>query len=191
MSELIELNNQPEPTINSLEVAELTGKKHFHILRDIRALMENPELDISFITSSYGEHGKYTCYDLPRRSAEILITGYDPVLRAKVIDRLHQLEAQVKQVQAPTAAEALLNQAKALVAQEKRISAANQNASLAHQRIDSIERGFVPEGYGLVSGLGAHYGLSNQKSKELVEAYSIPTKAITVNCFISSPSASL
>ncbi|HCZ9044746.1 TPA: hypothetical protein O4G41_000909 [Vibrio alginolyticus] len=80
-----------------------------------------------------------------------------------------------------TSAEWLLEQAKALVEQEKQTKQAIETANDAHRRIDELERNFIPAGYAIVSGLGIHYGLSNQKAKELVEAYDVPTRPITVN----------
>lgn len=66
------LTNKPV-TMSSREIAELTGKRHDNVVRDIRNMLE--EL--------YGKGG-------------LLLTGYSIPLRAKVIDRLHELEEQAK-----------------------------------------------------------------------------------------------
>lgn len=94
------LTNKPV-TMSSLEIAELTGKRHDNVVRDIRNMLE--ELYgkgglLSFEGTYRNEQNgqEYPCFHLPRREVEILLTGYSIPLRAKVIDRLHELEEQAK-----------------------------------------------------------------------------------------------
>lgn len=96
-----------ELTMSSEEIASLTGKQHGHVMRDIRAMLE--DLGIS-TQSKFGASKKdgsgraVPYYNLPRRETDILLTGYSTALRAKVIDRWRELEAQVAEPQfkAPT-----------------------------------------------------------------------------------------
>ena len=84
-------------TMSSLEIAELTGKDHFHVMRDIRSMLE--ELSI-FEQSKFGgyykaENGKQNpLFNLPRDLTETMITGYSVPLRHKVVVRLRELEGQ-------------------------------------------------------------------------------------------------
>ena len=85
MKELV-LNKE---TMSSLEVAELTGKAHFNVMRDIRSLLEQKVNQINFelveYTDKKGE--KRSCYNLTKKGCLILASGYDAKLREKIIDR--------------------------------------------------------------------------------------------------------
>jgi len=88
------LTNKPV-TMSSREIAELTGKRHDNVRRDIENMAS--ELSLSFeekVIPTVGRPIKE--YLLERREVEILLTGYSIPLRAKVIDRLHELEEQAK-----------------------------------------------------------------------------------------------
>lgn len=83
-------------TMSSREIAELTGKEHRNVRRDIENMAK--ELSLSFeqkVLESTGGRPSVV-YLLERREVEILLTGYSIPLRAKVIDRLHELEEQAK-----------------------------------------------------------------------------------------------
>lgn len=92
--------------MSSTDIANLTGKRHDHVLRDIRkmldALGDSPNLgDVEEVKDARG----YTVHlMLQRREVEILLTGYSVPLRAKVIDRLHELEAFQRDVAQPAIA---------------------------------------------------------------------------------------
>jgi len=78
--------------MSSREIAELTGKEHRNIRRDIENMAK--ELSLSFeqkVLDSTGGRPSVV-YLLQRREVEVLLTGYCIPLRAKVIDRLHELE---------------------------------------------------------------------------------------------------
>lgn len=86
--------------MSSLEIAELTGKKHAHVMRDIRNLLEQGVRQSNFGLSSYkqelpnGGTKDVPCYNLTPKGCLILASGYDAVLREKIINRLEELEAE-------------------------------------------------------------------------------------------------
>lgn len=88
-------------TITSLEIAELTGKRHDHILRDIEEQLGKilGEEGVPKFGDTYQNPQNkqfYKMYRLPKREALILVSGYSVELRAKIIDRLEYLENQLK-----------------------------------------------------------------------------------------------
>lgn len=96
-------NTKPVVKMSSQEIANLTGKQHSNVLRDIRKMLEElgDDSNLNHVEKVKDARG-YTVYmNLPRREVEILLTGYSIPLRAKVIDRLHELEAFHAQNQTP------------------------------------------------------------------------------------------
>ncbi|MDD9331005.1 MAG: Rha family transcriptional regulator, partial [Bartonella sp.] len=87
-------------TMSSIEIAELCGKRHDNVMRDIKKTLEElnalkfEEVDFSgYYLDSKGE--SRPCYNLPKRECLILVSGYSTALRAKIIDRWQELEKQV------------------------------------------------------------------------------------------------
>ena len=76
---------QPQATpsrMSSREVAELTGKQHAHVMRDIREMCAVvAESNSGFVceTSSYigGDGRPYPMYEMDRETTLCLLTGYD------------------------------------------------------------------------------------------------------------------
>lgn len=85
--------------MSSREIAELTGKQHAHVRRDIEHLLGALGEDVSkFGAMSADSYGRpQPVYALPKRETLILVSGYDPVMRAKIIDRWMELERQAAQ----------------------------------------------------------------------------------------------
>lgn len=86
-------------TMSSLEIAELTGKEHRNVMRDIRKMLD--EMDEGGVlkfehTHQNPQNGQtYPIFRLPKRECLILVSGYDVPLRAKIIDRWMELEGMV------------------------------------------------------------------------------------------------
>lgn len=84
--------------MTSLEIAEVTGKKHAHVLRDIRNLLGQGVSESNFGLSSYqqkqpnGGIKEVTMYKLTPKGCLILASGYDPVLREKIVDKLEEYQ---------------------------------------------------------------------------------------------------
>jgi Rha family phage regulatory protein len=92
MSELI-LNEQRQ-TISSVEIAELIGKMHKHVLRDIRNLLEQGVNETNFGLVEYKDKKGETrpMYELTPKGCLILASGYDPVLREKIVTKLEEYQ---------------------------------------------------------------------------------------------------
>lgn len=113
MNNLIVSQNQTL-TMSSREIADLTGKSHSKVMRDIRVLIDelkqNPDLDFVCSKSTYQSQSSgqsYPCYELDRDTTECLLTGYSAVLRMKVIKRWKELESKQAPQLPQTFAEAL------------------------------------------------------------------------------------
>lgn len=123
--------------MSSLEIAELTGKQHAHIMRDIRKLLSQGVTASNFGLSEYRDSTgrKLPCFELTKKGCLILASGYDAVLREKIIDRWEQLELEKRKPQTPQtyleALKALVSseEAKQRLAQEKQ-QLEQQNAKL-------------------------------------------------------------
>lgn len=103
--------NVSRTTMSSREIAELTGKRHDHVMRDIRNMLSELQITDPKFGGTYldGSGRSMPCFHLDRELTETLVTGYSIPLRHKVIRRLHELEdAQAAQpVAMPSYAEAL------------------------------------------------------------------------------------
>lgn len=90
--------NVARATMSTQEIAQLTGKAHKNIIRDVRTMLSALAADgsdLSHVREQRDSRGYTTNYHLDRELTETLITGYDVSLRHRVIRRLHELEGQV------------------------------------------------------------------------------------------------
>jgi Rha family phage regulatory protein len=96
MSDLISFANKPI-AMSSLEIAELTGKDHFNVLRDIKCILKEAEIDqLKFEGVYLGGNGQERrCYNLPRLECDLVVSGYSTKYRLAIIKRWHELEKQV------------------------------------------------------------------------------------------------
>ncbi|WP_345875735.1 Rha family transcriptional regulator [Shewanella algae] len=194
MSTQVSTNNVP--TMSSREIAELTGKSHTHVCRDIRnmleQLLENPDLVSQFEGTYQGERRLERCYHLPRRECEILVTGYDVVRRAAVIDRWLELETKQRQLPNMTPAQMLAAIAQQQADQEAALLGVKQAQIEQGERLAEIEhkvasRGCKP-GYLLITDAKCMYGrnLSAAMFRKVLEYYEVNTEAIYINTFRGS-----
>lgn len=82
-------------TMSSREIAELTGKEHKNVIRDIRemvAVLEKDGADLSHLVERKDGRGYTAEFMLDRALTETLLTGYSIPLRHRVVTRLRELE---------------------------------------------------------------------------------------------------
>lgn len=95
------MQNLPIPqqqTMSSREIADLTGKQHKDVIRDIRvmlAALEKDGADLRHVIEDQDARGYTSAFHLDRELTETLLTGYSIPLRRKVIARWHELERQI------------------------------------------------------------------------------------------------
>ena len=127
-------NNMSKETMTSLEIAEVTGKQHQHVMRDIRAILSQGVDASNFGLTSYTDKSnrQSPCYALTKKGCLILASGYDALLREKIINRWEELETKERTggfAVPQTFGEALMLAAKQQVAleeKEKKIAALNE-----------------------------------------------------------------
>ena len=97
-SSLVETLAHETGKMSSLEIAELTGKKHMNVIRDIKNLLKQGVSELNFELSSYkqqqpnGGEKDVPMFNLTKKGCLILASGYNAVLREKIIDRWEALE---------------------------------------------------------------------------------------------------
>ena len=98
MTNLMQVTETETVSMTSLEIAELTGKEHKHVVRDIRNMIEQLGITDSSFAASYKDQQLIDrpCFNLPKRETLILVSGYSVEMRAKIIDRWQELENQVR-----------------------------------------------------------------------------------------------
>jgi phage regulator Rha-like protein len=88
--------NVSRATMSSREIANVTGKRHDNVKRDIIAMLKELKVDALNFEDIYldGRSREQVQYLLDREHTDCLLTGYSSGLRMKVIRRWHELEGQ-------------------------------------------------------------------------------------------------
>lgn len=97
MNDLINSMGSGPVTMSSREIAELTGKRHPDVKRDIEKTLIELQEDVSKFAHIYLDsmNREQTEYRLDRELTETLLLGYSAQLRRKVLVRLRELEGMV------------------------------------------------------------------------------------------------
>lgn len=140
---------QTEQTMSSREIAELTGKRHDNVMRDIREMLIELhgeggllKFEGTYLNEQNGQ--RYPLFDLPKRETLILVSGYNLTMRAKIIDRWQELETRAadpaRVLSDPAAMRGLL-----LVYAEKQIALQGEIEEMRPQ-VQALERIAISDG---------------------------------------------
>ena len=141
-------------TMSSLQIAEITGKRHDAILRDIRHLITQGVNAHNFVEVEYTDKKgeKRPCFELTKKGCLILASGYDAKLRERIIDRWEELESEKQKecFQVPKSfSEALqlaADQARQIEEQQKAIEQKDARISKLQPKADFADVAFKAEG---------------------------------------------
>lgn len=127
MQELVKLN---EVGMTSLQVAELTGKRHDNVIRDIKSeinVLGREIAELIFEESAYLDKNNQSrpCYNLTEEGVMQLALKYDAVSRYKCIQELKRLKELKQKPMLPTtyleALEQLIEKEKMLIEQKPKV----------------------------------------------------------------------
>ena len=92
-----------DQTMSSKEIADMTGKRHDHVLADIRNMFEQLQIDSTEFSGEYKDSTgrRLPCFNLNKDLSICLVSGYNVQLRMAIIKRWNELEAQ-QQFTVPT-----------------------------------------------------------------------------------------
>lgn len=175
MNEIITITQAQ--TMSSLQIAELTGKRHANVIRDIANLLEQGVNELNFELVEYidAKGEKRPCYQLTKTGCLILASGYNAVLREKIINRWIELETEAaKQYQVPTSfREALLlaaaqqeqieEQQKLLLAQGEQIAEKDRAIAELHERTSYLDQILNSKSTVTTTQIAQDYGMSAKK----------------------------
>lgn len=87
-------NGTQAQTMSSVDIAELTGKQHKNVMRDIDKMFEELGQLKSEPSSSYinSQNKSQPCYNLDKEMTLTLVSGYNVKLRHAIIKRWQELE---------------------------------------------------------------------------------------------------
>lgn len=169
-------------TMSSLQIAELTGKRHDVILRDIRNLLEQGVNAHNFVEVEYTDKKGESrpCYQLTKVGCLILASGYKAVLREKIINRWMELEMMLMPQAPKTFAEALRlaadkveenerllgeieNQQKLLTVQSEQIRDLNEANAEMRVKVSYYDQILASKNTVTTTQIAQDYGMSAKK----------------------------
>ncbi|MDH1477815.1 phage antirepressor KilAC domain-containing protein [Comamonas thiooxydans] len=126
-------------TMSSRDIADLTGKEHFHVMRDLRALQGQLGAAFGGSIQKWIHPQNDQTYDeflLDKNTVLTLLLGYDPVARMKVVKRWQELEAQ----QAPKLPQTMAQALRLAAEQAEQIEAQQEQLALAAPKVAFVDR---------------------------------------------------
>ncbi|HDK9989252.1 Rha family transcriptional regulator [Escherichia coli] len=171
-----------KPSMTSIEIAELVGKRHDNVKRTIETLdkggvIVRPQIEVFEKINNLGLRRSVEAYvfegEQSKRDSIIVVAQLSPEFTARLVDRWRELEEQVRQPL--TEIEMIAAMAANAVQQQKRLHVVESKVSQVAETVEQIKKGNMPEGYIGYRQLAAKCGLTEAKCRNLVNAYRIPT----------------
>lgn len=168
-----------QKTMSSREIAELTGKEHRHVRRDVQIMCDQLKIDESKLGHTYIDSMNRNQYEylLDQETSLCLVAGYSAPLRMAIIKRWKELESQALKPQLPNftnpveAARAWANEVEA-----KQI--AQEQLAIAAPKVEYFDRVADVHNYMNATTVGQKVGLSGTALNKQLEQFNVYNRAI-------------
>lgn len=127
-------------TMSSRDIAELTGKQHQHVKRDVEKMLVELKEDASSFGRIYLDsvNRQQTEYLLDREHTDCLLTGYSAAMRMAVIKRWRELEEQAARPM--TQAQLIAASANLMVDMERRQAQTERAVAGIERRVEDLSQ---------------------------------------------------
>ena len=127
-------------TMSTVDIAQLCGKRHDNVMTDAKKMLNELNLNAPDFLGTYktSQGNEYQCFYLSKREVMILVSGYRIDLRAKIIDRLEELENQQKTAALLPDFTNPAESARAWAEQFEKRELAEQQKLLAEKRVEEM-----------------------------------------------------
>ncbi|KNC94009.1 Rha family transcriptional regulator [Trabulsiella odontotermitis] len=177
-----------KPSMTSLEISELVGKRHDNVKRTIetlasRGVIQLPQIEEVENKQSNSPNRFADGYrfegESGKRDSIVVVAQLSPEFTARLVDRWRELE-EANARPALTEIEMIAAMAADAVRQQKRLTHVEAKVEEVAETIENIKRGSVPAGWSGYTVLKIKCGMTKFKCQTLVKAYGIPTDTITM-----------
>lgn len=159
-----------EEKMTSLVIAELTGRKHLHLMRDIRkmedAWVKLGQSKFGFTSYSDAQGKKRPMYELSKTECLYIATKFKDEARAKLVLRWEELEVEKQQANKLSPAEQLLKNAQLLVAQERKLTEHDNRLKELEAKTTTRPEYFTIAGFGSLNGYTVNVKIASKLGKE-------------------------
>lgn len=169
--------------MTSLDIAEVVGKRHDHVLRDVRSEIKSLGDEIAepiFGESTYKDKNNQVrpCFEFGKQGAMQLSLKYDAITRFRVIKRIEELENGNKQL--PSTYKQALLQLVEQVEENEKLEGSNlileQRVGELKPKADYTDSILKNKGLVLISQISKDYGMTANKMNRLLHELKIQYK---------------
>ena len=176
MNMLPQFGNSKQKTMSTRIIADLTEKRHDHVKRDVENMLRQLGLDIPKFGGIYfdTQNRQQIEYLLDEELTMTLVTGYNIVLRNRVIKRWKELELQVNQpsymIEDP------IERAKKWIEEEKQKQAAIQQLEIQAPKVAFVDKYVAGNGNKTFRQVAKLLRIKEYKFREFLESNRIMYK---------------